>query len=93
MPDFTPDRIVKVEWNDAWKSWDYSYEPHEFEDECHGFMTIYVGVVLVENNEGILLSLMWNNKKNGDFNKSRTTCFVPRGMIVKITELVPKVSA
>lgn len=93
MPDFTPDRIVKIEWFDAWKAWEGTYEPYEFEHECNPFPTVDIGAVLWENETGIMISSMWTCKRDGSFNKSRTTAFVPRGMIVKVTELVPKESS
>jgi len=92
MPNFVPNRIVKVTWEDAWHNEGGEYLPSEFEVYCAPVISVSVGTVLWENERGILLSRLYEMKRfeSSVFNRSLATEFIQRGMIMKVEELILK---
>ena len=90
MDNFTPNRIVKITWGDAWHDDGGKYLPNEFEKYCVPIVSVSVGTVLFENEKGILLSGLYDTEHLGSnlFRRSIYTEFIPRGLIIKVEELV-----
>ena len=73
------ERLVVVEWDDAWSEAGNAENIPKAEPS----RVFTVGIVVVENEEGILLTQSWGKDGFGAF------WFIPNGMILDVRGVVP----
>lgn len=78
------DRLVLVEWDDAWQDQDNFATAHGIAQTHQAMKVVTLGWVIVDNEAGISLA---NEKSQEEPPGYRGRTFIPRAMVTRVTEV------